>query len=146
MAGWWKQQARAAGKPLSTLIVELMFEKYLQSSNTDADASARLTAEMQLLAWVRAIGDELRKADTWDEHVTFHLFERIKSEVQELYRAATNGADAGLLHRKIGSLLRECLGADVKRIGNKIVTGQPLRHQNSLIRSYTLLIRPVTPR
>lgn len=146
MAGWWYEQALAAGKPLSTLIVELMFEKYLRSTDSQNDSNLRLAAEFQLLAWVREAGDALCDADEWDEDVTFHLFERIKNEQFGLYQAATNGVDAGPLHRKIGSLLRERLGAEVVRIAGKIMTRQPHRHQNCLVRTYTLLKRPDTPR
>jgi hypothetical protein len=102
-------------------------------------------AEGVLMRWVEQAAAQLRAADTWDEHVTLTIFDRIREEIMPAYKIATAGRRHKVrINRAIGRLVRTTLGAVTRRRGTALERVQ-LPSNSHLIVSYTCLFRDEPP-
>jgi hypothetical protein len=119
----------------------------------NAERRIQVQAEAELMAFVETTVGGYQQAGNWDEHVTGHVFERIRDEKIETYTRAV-GCDPftfghqekARINKRIGARTKRLLGADVIMTGKHREKGQPSRTEKSLILSYTLLTGGSRPR
>lgn len=127
------KEAEAAAR-----LLEDGLEPYLQ----DGDAAARVASERQLLSLAEALTQEELSSPDWNEHLALSVFERIRKEHLELYRAATAAGYRDSVNRRVGRHIKTAAGAEVKTAADgKTITAKVSRGSPALISRYTLLTR-----
>jgi hypothetical protein len=107
----------------------------------DDAVAEQVRAERELLDLAESLARE-EAADSWSEHLTLRVFERIRDDHLELYRAATQDDREDSMNRRIGRKVKDAIGAEVKTSKGRPVTVKVPSASNSLIRRYSVLRRP----
>lgn len=127
------REAEAAAR-----LLEDALEPYLH----DTGAAAQMTAERELIAIAEALAREEASRLGWNEHLALAVFERIRAEHLDLYRAATIGNHRDSVNRRIGRHIKTAVGAQVRTVDKKPVTAKVPRRSPALISRYSLLEDP----
>lgn len=125
------REAEAAAR-----LLENALEPYL----ADAGAAAQVNAERELILIAEDIAREEASRPLWNEHLALAVFERIRAEHLDLYRAATTGGHRDSVNRRVGRHIKSAVGAKVRRIDP--VTAKVPRSLPALISRYSLLEDP----
>ena len=127
------REAEAAAR-----LLEDALEPYLR----DTDAAAQVNAERELISVAEALALEEAKRPNWNAHLALAVFERIRAEHLDLYRAATAGDHRDSVNRRIGRHIKTAVGAEVRTVEKRPVTAKVPRSLPALISRYSLLEEP----
>ena len=120
-------------------LVEQGLEPFLESG-ADVDQAR---AERQLLDLAAILArEEVDKAPSWNERLTFAVFERIRIEHRPLYELAVRDGHRDAVNRRIARQIKTAVNAQVKRRGDKPAMARVPRGSGALIGDYTLLLPP----
>jgi hypothetical protein len=127
------REAEAAAR-----LLEDALEPYLH----DAEVADQVNAERELILIAEDLAREEASRPDWNEHLALAVFERIRAEHLDLYRAATSGDHRDGVNRRIGRHIKTAVGAEVRTIDKKAVTAKVPRSLPALISRYSLLEEP----
>lgn len=135
------QVANEEGLSLSEFIADLVTRDLINRGALPPDLADGALAELDLIAFTKALIDERRAKDDWGEHITLEIFEAIQKTAPDLYERALQHSDPGLINRRIGALVRRRLNAKIKMANGKRIVATVPRSANCLIKTYTVLER-----
>jgi hypothetical protein len=115
-------------------------EDALQPYLHDAGAADQVNAERELILIAEDLAREEASRPDWNEHLALAVFERIRTEHLDLYRAATAGNHRDSVNRRIGRHIKAAVGAEVRT--ESPTTAKVPRSSPALISRYSLLEAP----